>query len=168
MQATSVFLPAGSHRHASTGLISQICVTVPPALRIAVLLLVTVTVMTSVVACSGGKSSGSTTTTTPTTYTIGGTVSGLTGTGLVLQDNGGNNLSVSASGSFTFTTAIASGGAYSVTVLTQPTRPNLHGDQRQRNGQRQCDECPGGLLHAHLHHWRHSLRTLRHGPGVAG
>ena len=57
----------------------------------------------------------------PTTYTIGGTVSGLTGTGLVLQDNGGNNLAVSASGSFTFSTAIASGAAYSVTVLTQPT-----------------------------------------------
>ena len=37
------------------------------------------------------------------TYTIGGTVSGLTGTGLVLQDNGGNNLTVSANGSFKFT-----------------------------------------------------------------
>jgi hypothetical protein len=57
----------------------------------------------------------------PTTYTIGGTVSGLTGTGLVLQDNGGNNLAISASGSFTFSTAVASGAAYSVTVLTQPT-----------------------------------------------
>ena len=56
-----------------------------------------------------------------TTYTIGGTVSGLTGTGLVLQDNGGNNKAVSASGSFTFSTAVASGAAYSVTVLTQPT-----------------------------------------------
>ena len=54
-------------------------------------------------------------------YTIGGTVSGLTGTGLVLQDNGGNNLAVSASGSFAFSTAVASGAAYSVTVLTQPT-----------------------------------------------
>jgi len=63
-------------------------------------------------------------TTTPVTYTIGGTVSGLSGTGLVLQDNGGNNLSVSANGGFTFTTAIASGGAYSVTVLTQPSSPS--------------------------------------------
>jgi N-acetylneuraminic acid mutarotase len=59
----------------------------------------------------------------PTTYTIGGTVSGLTGSGLVLQDNGGNNISVTASGSFTFTTAVASGGAYAVTVLTQPSNP---------------------------------------------
>ena len=32
----------------------------------------------------------------PATYNIGGTVSGLTGSGLVLQDNGGNTLSVSA------------------------------------------------------------------------
>ena len=59
---------------------------------------------------------------TTNTYTIGGTISGLSGTGLVLQNNVGNNLSVSAGAiSFTFTTAIASGGAYSVTVLTQPS-----------------------------------------------
>jgi N-acetylneuraminic acid mutarotase len=59
----------------------------------------------------------------PTTYTIGGMVSGLTGTGLVLQDNGGNNLTITANGAFTFTTAVASGGAYAVTVLTQPSSP---------------------------------------------
>jgi 6-phosphogluconolactonase (cycloisomerase 2 family) len=53
--------------------------------------------------------------------TIGGTVTGLTGTGLVLQDNGGDNLTVSANGAFTFATALASGTAYAVTVLTQPT-----------------------------------------------
>ena len=53
-------------------------------------------------------------------YTIGGTVSGLTGTGLVLQNNGGDNRSISANGAFTFNTAIANGNAYSVTVLTQP------------------------------------------------
>ena len=59
----------------------------------------------------------------PSTYTIGGTVSGLSGTGLVLQDNGGNNLSVTANGSFTFTTAIASGSTYNVTVFSQPSNP---------------------------------------------
>ncbi len=37
-------------------------------------------------------------------YTVGGVVSGLSGTGLVLQNNGGNNLSINANGSFTFTT----------------------------------------------------------------
>ena len=58
---------------------------------------------------------------TTITYTIGGTVSGLTGAGLVLQDNGGNNLAVSASGTFAFSNSVSSGTAYNVTVLTQPT-----------------------------------------------
>ncbi len=54
-----------------------------------------------------------------TTYSIGGTVSGLSGT-VVLQDNGGDDLSVSASGAFTFGTGLTSGSAYSVTVKTNP------------------------------------------------
>jgi 6-phosphogluconolactonase (cycloisomerase 2 family) len=54
-------------------------------------------------------------------YAIGGMVSGLSGTGLTLQNNLGNNLSVSANGAFAFATPIASGGAYSVSVLTQPS-----------------------------------------------
>ena len=58
--------------------------------------------------------------TTGTTYSVGGAVSGLSGT-VVLQDNGGDNLSVSASGPFTFATALASGAAYSVTVSTNPS-----------------------------------------------
>ena len=53
------------------------------------------------------------------TYSIGGTVSGLSGT-VVLQDNGGNDLSVGASGGFTFSTGLATGAAYSVTVKTSP------------------------------------------------
>ena len=55
-----------------------------------------------------------------TAYTIGGTVSGLAGTGLVLQDNGGNNLALSANGAFTFGNSVSSGTTYAVTVLTQP------------------------------------------------
>src|SRR5215813_4166926 len=54
------------------------------------------------------------------TYTVGGTVSGLSGT-VVLQDNGGDNLTLGANGPFTFATALASGAAYSVTVLTSPS-----------------------------------------------
>jgi len=55
------------------------------------------------------------------TYTIGGTISGLTGSGLVLQNNGGDNRSIDTNGSFTFSTAIANSNPYSVTVFTQPS-----------------------------------------------
>ncbi len=57
------------------------------------------------------------------TVTIGGTVSGLSGTGLVLEDNGGDNFTVTQNGTFTFATALATGAAYAVTVATQPTSP---------------------------------------------
>jgi N-acetylneuraminic acid mutarotase len=60
---------------------------------------------------------------TTNTYAIGGTVSGLSGAGLVLEDNGGDNLSITGNGSFTFTTKIASGNGYAVTVHTQPSSP---------------------------------------------
>jgi 6-phosphogluconolactonase (cycloisomerase 2 family) len=59
---------------------------------------------------------------TTATYTVGGTISGLTASGLVLQDNGGDNLTVAANATtFTFATPIKTGAAYAVTVLTQPT-----------------------------------------------
>lgn len=50
-------------------------------------------------------------------YTLGGNVSGLMGA-LVLQNNGGSNLTVSADGTFTF--AGPASGAYNVSVLVQP------------------------------------------------
>jgi beta-lactam-binding protein with PASTA domain/N-acetylneuraminic acid mutarotase len=57
-----------------------------------------------------------------TSYTVGGTISGLTASGLQLQDNGGDTISVAPNAtSFTFTTAIASGATYAVTVKTQPS-----------------------------------------------
>ena len=58
-------------------------------------------------------------TSTPT-YAVGGSVTGLSGT-VVLQDNGGDDLSVSANGPFSFATKLAAGGAYNVTVKTNPT-----------------------------------------------
>jgi hypothetical protein len=58
------------------------------------------------------------------TYTIGGTVSGLAGTGLTLQNNSSNNLAVTANGSFIFTTPVANGAAYGVTVFNQPINPS--------------------------------------------
>ncbi len=60
-----------------------------------------------------------------TTYTIGGSITGLAvGNDVVLQNNGGDNLMVDADGNFTFATAIDDGSSYSVTVLTDPTSPN--------------------------------------------
>jgi hypothetical protein len=82
--------------------------------------------------CSGLKSTttGGTGTGTGTggSYTIGGSISGLTGTGLVLTDtiNGGtpNSLTVTAgSTKFTFSTSVPSGDSYAVAVQTQPTNP---------------------------------------------
>lgn len=53
--------------------------------------------------------------------TIGGTVSGLpTGANVVLQNNGTDNLTVSANGSFTFSKSVEGEKTYAVTVLTQP------------------------------------------------
>ena len=57
---------------------------------------------------------------TAAAYSVGGTVLGLSGT-VVLQDNGGDDLSVSANGSFMFATSVASGAGYSVTVKTNPS-----------------------------------------------
>jgi hypothetical protein len=58
-------------------------------------------------------------------YTIGGSVTGLaSGASLVLQDNGGDNLTLGANGSFAFASKIAGGGSYAITVLTQPTNQN--------------------------------------------
>lgn len=54
-------------------------------------------------------------------YTIGGSVGGLTeGNTLVLAMNGGNEMSLTANGSFAFATPLAPGSAYAVTILTQP------------------------------------------------
>ncbi|HEY3731903.1 MAG TPA: beta-propeller fold lactonase family protein [Steroidobacteraceae bacterium] len=58
-----------------------------------------------------------------TQYTISANVTGLTGSGLVLQDNGGDNLTVTTAGTHAFATTVAAGGAYAVTVLTQPSTP---------------------------------------------
>jgi 6-phosphogluconolactonase (cycloisomerase 2 family) len=61
---------------------------------------------------------------TTSAFTVGGTISGLAGSGLVLQDNGGNDLSVPAgSTNYAFPGSIISGGDYSVTILAQPSNP---------------------------------------------
>lgn len=64
----------------------------------------------SLAACGGGVSA-----------TVGGSLSGLgSGASVVLQDNGTDNLTLTADGSFTFASELASNGIFNVTVLTQP------------------------------------------------
>ncbi len=59
-----------------------------------------------------------------TTKSLGGTISGLTSSGLVLQNNGGDNITIVAgSTSFTFPATVANGASYYVSVLTHPTTP---------------------------------------------
>jgi len=60
------------------------------------------------------------------TYTVGGTVSGLQGSGLDLQDNGGDDLKISGTGTvnFTFATTLLGGASYAVTIKTQPANPS--------------------------------------------
>ncbi len=77
------------------------------------------------------------------TYSIGGTVTGLAaGATVVLQNNGGDDLSGRATGAFTFATKLANGAAYSVAVKTQPAGQTLRGHQWQwQRGQRERHEC---------------------------
>jgi hypothetical protein len=58
------------------------------------------------------------------TFTIGGAVSGLMGSGLVLQNNGADNLPIAANGPFSFASGVTNGASYAVTVLTQPSNPS--------------------------------------------
>ena len=79
---------------------------------------------------SGGLSTGTTlgaaiigSATLVKVYTIGVVVSGLpAGKSVVLQNNGGDNLTVAANGAASFSNAVQ--GAYAVTVLTQPVGAN--------------------------------------------
>jgi Lactonase, 7-bladed beta-propeller len=92
----------------------------------------TVLVGLTLAACSGGVSSTNTASAS-LTYSFGGTVSGLKGAGLVLQNNGTDNLAVAANGTFTFSTSLITGDSYQVSVWVQPNSPYqtclvTHGD----------------------------------------
>ena len=54
-------------------------------------------------------------------YTVGGSVSGLSGDGLILEVNGGADVAIGANGAFVFPQAIESGTAYTVSVKSQPS-----------------------------------------------
>ena len=73
-----------------------------------------------------GDGGGSSTNNNPagggaTTYSAGGSISGLdSGKNVILQVNGGDDLSLKINGAYSFSAVLADGAAYSVTVLTQP------------------------------------------------
>lgn len=97
-----------------------------------------ITVMAVMLAgCSGaaGKTSAEE---KPPTYTIQVTVSGLLGAGLVIKNNGGDDLPIDADGVYVFPTTLGSGSKYVVTIATQPLRPrqlcSLTGDSGEVAG----------------------------------
>jgi hypothetical protein len=85
----------------------------------------TCTVMTGVGKVGDAGAAGVSVTCATNKYVVGGTVAGLTSSGLVLRDNGGDDLPVPAAAtSFAFPSTVASGAAFAVTVLTQPSGPD--------------------------------------------
>jgi hypothetical protein len=71
-------------------------------------------------ACGGGGGGSSP---PAPTYTVGGVVSGLLGSGLVLRDFSGAQLAVSGAGAFALPEALTRGSAYSISVAVQPSSP---------------------------------------------
>ena len=103
--------------------------------------------------------------TTGSTYTVGGTIAGLTGTA-VLENNAGNDLSTSTNGAFTFSTALAQGSAYNVTVKTNPsgqvcTVTNPSGTIATANVTNVSITCVTTVV-PHLHGRGHHHRAHRH------
>src|SRR5579871_3423067 len=90
------------------------------SMRVCRLRVVTSVVTVGLVACGGG---GGSALPVMTAFTVGGTVSGLNGSGLMLRNNGGDDLAILASGRFTFATPVQNGKAYSVSVAAQPSLP---------------------------------------------
>jgi 6-phosphogluconolactonase (cycloisomerase 2 family) len=90
-----------------------------PSVRIAALICIIASCL--VTACDSDLALSS------TTYTVGGTVSGLSGSGLVLQDlsddNASISLAISSNGSFAFAQRIANGTTYAITIRSQPANP---------------------------------------------
>jgi hypothetical protein len=60
----------------------------------------------------------------PSGFSVGGMVSGLAGSGLVLQLNGAGTLPIGGDGAFVFGGLLTEGSAYAVTVAAQPTAPD--------------------------------------------
>ena len=93
-----------------------------------------ITLLATITGCGGSSPVAPVTPVTPIApvstakYTVGGTVTGLRGPGLVVEDSYGNafdidDLALSSSGSFTFHSQLGSGVKYGIGVETQPLTP---------------------------------------------
>lgn len=58
------------------------------------------------------------------TYSVGGTVQGLQGSGMILQINNGETVDILSDGGFTFPSRLQVGQVFQVTVLRQPQSPD--------------------------------------------
>ena len=106
-------------------------------------------------------------------YSVGGSVSGLAAGGvLVLQNNGGDDLGISANGGFTFASPLAGGAAYAVSVKTQPagqscTLRNASGTMASANVSTVEVACATSMASLPEGDWKQDLcAPLR--PGVWG
>jgi len=95
---------------------------------------------------------------TPITYAVRVTVSGLVGT-VVLQNNGGDDLTISANGQHAFATHVEVAAHTRSTVLTQPASPLQTCSVQKRRGNDRGRGCH--RRYAHLRN-QHLLR-LSHG-----
>jgi 6-phosphogluconolactonase len=79
---------------------------------------VTALVAAGLSGCGGGSASGRN-----SGYAVGGTVTGLAGSGLVLQTGDGSEVAIAANGSFVLPSTMPSGSSYALTTKAQPTTP---------------------------------------------
>ena len=80
-------------------------------MTVAIRMVVLASVLALLAACGGASTNA---------YTLGGTVAGLSGNGLVLEMNGGSDLPAGTNGAFAFPGSLASGTAYSISIKHQP------------------------------------------------
>ena len=88
--------------------------------KFTILLLVVFTCLSS---CSKTQQSDHSSIPLPHQFSIGGKTSGLSSSGLILQINGGSDLTIRANGEFTFPNPLNDGDEYTIKVKSQPSVP---------------------------------------------
>jgi 6-phosphogluconolactonase len=100
-------------------------------MTVAIRMVALTSVLAVLASCGGGSQSTSNLTqgagehasTGTSGYTLGGTVAGLSGDGLILKMNNGTDQAVETNGAFAFPGPLASGSAYSISIKHQPAVP---------------------------------------------